>query len=226
MHLASIDILVRCPLFAQAEDDDLQALADASARRTYATGETLFLAGSLPEGLHVVARGRIGISVLSPGSGRELLLSVEHPYNAVAELPSFDGGPYPAHAEALEDSETVFILQADFERILHERPGLALLLLRTLGRRLRRLVGLVESLSFQEVIHRLAGHLADRAADEGVPFELDTNARMGALLGTVPELVSRNLARLHRSGVVELEGRRVVAVDRDALADLGEAAGR
>lgn len=225
VSLSPFDILARCPLFAQADQADLEALASIAQRRTFAAGQTLFLAGQPPEGLHVVVRGRVGIHVLSPESGRELVLTVEHPYNTVAELPSFDGGPYPANAQALEETETLFLEQRAFEGVLGRAPGLALLMLRTLGRRLRRLVGLVESLSFQEVIHRLAAYLGERA-EAGVPFQLDTNAHIAAFLGTVPELVSRNLARLHQSGAIELAGRQVVGVDREALAELAESAGR
>lgn len=225
VSFSSLDILARCPLFAQATDDDLNALAAIAQRRTFAAGQTLFLSGQHPEGLHIVVRGRVGIHVLSPATGREVVLTVEHPYNTVAELPSFDGGAYPANGQAMEDTETLFLEQQSLEAVLTHRSGLALLMLRTLGRRLRRLVGLVESLSFQEVIHRLASYLEEQAA-EGVPFQLDTNAHIAGYLGTVPELVSRNLARLHQSGAIVLEGREVVQVDRDALSDLAGSAGR
>lgn len=225
MPLSPLDILARCPLFAQAAEDDLEALAAIAQRRDFDAGQTLFLAGERPEGLHVVVRGRVGIHVLSPATGREVVLTVEHPYNTVAELPSFDGGAYPANGEALEDTETLFLEQREFEGVLGERSGLALLMLRTLGRRLRRLVGLVESLSFQEVVHRLASYLEERA-DAGTPFQLETNAHIAAYLGTVPELVSRNLARLHQSEAIELDGREVVRVDRGALSELARSAGR
>jgi CRP-like cAMP-binding protein len=112
------------------------------------------LQGNHPEGLHIVVSGRIKIFVLSPESGREVVLTTEHPYSAVAELPSLDGGTYPANAQALEDSRTLFLEQTAFLGVLRERPAISSHLIRTLGQRLRRLVGLVEQLSFQEVVHR------------------------------------------------------------------------
>lgn len=223
--MLDINVLARCPLFTQLSDNDLNALAATARRRSFGAGETLFLALQKPEGLHIVVSGRVKIFVLSPQSGREIILTVEHPYNAVAELPSFDGGTYPANAEALEPTETLFLEQAKLERVLVERPTIAVHLLKTLGRRLRRLVGLIEQLSFQEVVHRLAGHLLEQA-ESGVPFALETNASIASAIGTVPELVSRNLSRLHQSGAVTLEGRSVVYVDEPALRDLSERAGR
>jgi CRP-like cAMP-binding protein len=96
---------------------------------------------------------------------------------------------------------------------------------RTLGRRLRRLVGLIEQISFQEVIQRLAAYLLE-ASGAGVPFALDTNATIAARLGTVPELVSRNLSRLRQSGIISLNGRTVLWVDGVALGELARQAGR
>jgi CRP-like cAMP-binding protein len=214
--LEPTDVLVRCPPFAGLGDDDVRALAAIARWRRFERGAPLFHAGDLPEGLHVMAAGSCRIYVLSPRTGREIDLATERPYRTVAELPSFDGGPYPAHAQALEDATTLFIEQAAFDQLLLERPTLAVHLLRTMGARLRRLVGLVERLSFQEVVQRLAAHLLERAT-HGVPFALEANATIAAGIGTVPELVSRNLARLHQAGAIELDGRTVVRADLAAL---------
>ena len=212
-------------MFAELPDDDIEALARIAYRSRMERGQTVFLAGERADALRIVASGAVKIFVLSPQSGRELVLTVERPFSSVAELPSFDEGEYPASAEALEEGELLVLPDADLKRVLRERPDLALHLLRTLGRRLRRLVALVEQLSFQEVVQRLAGHLVERSRD-GVPFELETNGEIAARLGTVPELVSRNLSRLQNSGALAMQKRSVTAVDLDQLRALSETAGR
>lgn len=224
-NLGHADILVRCPLFAELDTADIEALAAIAGRRHFSTGQMLFMENSLPEGLHVVITGQVNIFVLSPESGREIILTAEHPYNAVAELPTLDGGSYPANAQAAEPTETLFLEQQAFLGVLRQRPEVSLHLVRTLGRRLRRLVGLIEQLSFQEVVHRLAGYLLEHA-EGGLPFELETNASIAAQLGTVPELVSRNLSRLQHSGTVRLAGRRVETINWPALQTMAESAGR
>jgi CRP-like cAMP-binding protein len=219
MPPTAAEILARCPLFAELDDGDLGALAAIAQRRSFEAGATLFLAHDLPEGMHVVVAGVVKVFVLSPETGREIVLTMEYPYATVAELASFDGGPYPAHAQATERTETLFLEAEAFERVLHERPIVTRYLLRRLGSRLRRLVGLIEQLSFQEVVHRLAGYLLERARD-GAPFTLETNAAIAAQVGTVAELVSRNLARLHTSGAITLDGRSVSAFDRERLTEM------
>jgi len=173
----------------------------------------------------VVVSGRVKVAVISPASGRETVLTMEHPYNAVAELVALDGGSYPAGAEAAEDSELLLLEQAGLQRVLLERPAVALHLIRMLGRRLRRLVNLIEAISFKEVVHRLASYLLEHAA-QGLPFTLDTNASIAAELGTVPELVSRNLSRLVAGDLIRMAGRSVTGLDREQLETLAKSAGR
>lgn len=223
MVFSDAQVLARSPLFAELADTDLHALAAIAVRRHLSAGEALFFAGEESHGLHIVVSGRVKVFVVSPGSGRELILTVDHPFNPVAELVALDGGTYPANAEALEDTELLVLEQVGFQAVLRERPDIALHLMRVLGRRLRRLVNLVEAISFQEVVHRLARYLLEQGA---LPFELDTNAGIAAELGTVPELVSRNLSRLVAGGVLSLNGRVVVELDRTQLQELAGSVGR
>lgn len=223
MALTDAEVLARSPLFAELAAEDLQALAEIAQRRRLSAGEALFFADDDAHGLHIVVSGSMKVFVVSPGTGRELILTVDHPYNAVAELVALDGGSYPANAEALEDTELLVLEQAAFQAVLLKRPDIALHLMRVLGGRLRRLVNLVEALSFQEVVHRLARYLLERAEP---PFELDTNAGIAAALGTVPELVSRNLSRLVASGAVRLQSRTVVELDEAQLQEMADSVSR
>jgi CRP/FNR family transcriptional regulator len=75
---------------------------------------------------------------------------------------------------------------------------------------------LVEDLSFSTVRGRLAAYLARVAREEGrqtsqgIEFELsENNEQLAARLGTVRELVSRNLGRLHNQGLIQMSRRTV-----------------
>lgn len=225
VSLSDAEILARCPLFAELEPEDVQALAAVAYRKTHAAGEELFLAGERARSLAVVVTGKVLIYLISPASGREVVLTVEHPHNSIAELVSLDGGSFPANARAVVESELLHLDQDGFEGVLVARPRIALHLLRTLGRRLRRLVALVEQISFKEVVQRLAADMLSEAR-AGLPFHLASNGEIAGRIGTVPELVSRNLARLHVSGAIELDGRQVRAVDVAQLTELASAASR
>jgi CRP/FNR family cyclic AMP-dependent transcriptional regulator len=215
-------ILKATPLFAALDDSELNALAARSGIRSYARGEVLFSEGEPCAGLYVVVSGRVRIFKTSM-NGREHVLAVEAPGASVAELPVFDGGNYPASGSAAEDTEALFISRADLRAICLEHPEVSLKMLQVVGGRLRRLVGIIEELSFTTVRHRMISWLLRAARTEGrktdrrVTFSLNVNHQeLASEIGTVRELVSRNLARLQAQSFIEMNGRDIT-IDREAL---------
>ncbi len=215
------------PLFAPLTETELDFLAGRSSLKPYSAGQLLFSEGDPCIGLYVVASGRVRIFKTS-ANGREHVLAIEGPGSSIAELPVFDGGNYPASAAALEPSELVFVSRQDFRAMCLEHPEVALKVLQVVGARLRRLVGIIEELSFTTVRHRLISWLLRQAKNEGrstprgVAFSLGaSHQELAAQIGTVRELVSRNLARLQAQGFIEINGREVVIADQEGLeADL------
>jgi CRP/FNR family cyclic AMP-dependent transcriptional regulator len=216
-----LSILNRVSLFADLSENELRALADRTSRRKSDAGELIFSEGDPCEGLYVVESGAVRIFKTS-ASGREQVLAVEGPGGIVAELPVFDGGPYPASGSSVRDSSLLFISKRDFRTICLENPEVSLKVLKSVGRRLRILVGLIEELSFTTVRHRL-GSLLVRLAREASPagsaasFTLPTNNELASQIGTVRELVSRNLSRFQADGLIRMDGKDVVVPDVAAL---------
>lgn len=216
-------VLRKTPLFASLTDDEMRALAARTARQRFQKDEQLFAEGDPCKGLYLVASGKIRIFKLSP-SGREQILAVEGPGSSFAELPVFDGGNYPAAASALEDTEALFISRKDFQNFCREHPDVGLKVIAVVGSRLRRLVGIIEELSFTTVRQRLIAVILRMAQEshtrskEGIHLELTKSHQdLAAELGTVRELVSRNLGRLQAEGFLDVEGRKIVIKDLAGL---------
>jgi CRP/FNR family transcriptional regulator len=220
-------MLKATPLFAALDESELTSLAARCGIQSFSAGQVLFSEGEACAGLYIVVSGRVRIFKISP-NGREQVLAIEGPGASVAELPVFDGGPYPASAAALEASELLFVSRSDLRAICLEKPEVALKLLQVVGARLRRLVGIIEELSFTTVRHRLISWLLRQAGSEGlqtergVVFSLNaSHQELAAQIGTVRELVSRNLARLQAQSFIEMNGRQITILDRAGLeADL------
>jgi CRP/FNR family transcriptional regulator, cyclic AMP receptor protein len=216
--------LKRAPMFAALTDTETQALAARTVVRSYSPGELLFSEGDPCAGLYLIASGRVRIYKASP-SGREQVLAVEGPGASIAELPVFDGGNYPASATALERADLLFVSRKDFRNVCLEHPEVALKVLQVVGGRLRRLVGIIEELSFTTVRHRLISWLLRQAKTEGncgpVVLLSTSQQELASQIGTVRELVSRNLARLQAQGLIRITGREVTILDQAGLeADL------
>src|SRR3974390_3952487 len=227
---AITQVLAKVALFAGLSESEIAFLAQRAVSRRFSAGELVFSEGEPCVGLYVVQSGHIRIFKSSAG-GREQVLSIEGPGSSVAELPVFDGGNYPASVVAIDDATLLFISKQDFQTLCLTHPQVALKVLRVVGARLRRLVGIIEELSFTTVRHRLAAFLLRLAQKEGrsvaagVEVVLPANNQeLAAQIGTVRELVSRNLSRLQAEGVLKIDGRSVVIRDLKSLeADLESA---
>ncbi len=215
--------LAQVPIFAGLSPAELAFLTLHAVVRHYGPGEMVFSEGDPCAGLYVVEQGHIRIFKMSRG-GREQVLSIDGPGSSIAEIPVFDGGPYPASASAIENASLLFVGKDDFQALCLTHPQVALKVLRVVGARLRRLVGIIEELSFTTVRDRLASfllRLAQREGTntaEGIEVVLPgSHQELASQIGTVRELVSRNLSRFQAEGLVRLQGRNVVICDWKAL---------
>lgn len=217
-----VETIARVPLFSDLADTELKLIVARAISRRYLASEAIFSEGEPCSGLYVVEKGHVRV-FKSSQDGREQVLAIEGPASSVAELPVFDGGSYPASASAVDEAELLFISKEDFQALCLENPKVALKVLRVVSRRLRGLVSMIEQLSFMTVRHRLAALLLRMAktgkpTKEGIAFELSaSNQELAAQIGTVRELVSRNLSQLQDEGLLHLHGRTILIPDIRAL---------
>ena len=214
-------LLKASALFAALTEAEIEFLAARTRVRSVSAGELLFSEGEPCTGFYIIAAGRVRIFKTSV-NGREHVLAIEGAGSSIAEIPVFDGGPYPASCAALEPSELLSISRQDFQAMCLEHPEIALKVLQVVGGRLRRLVAIIEELSFTTVRHRLISWLLRRTRAEGAVFPLGvSHQELASQIGTVRELVSRNIARLQAQGLIEMSGRDVKVLDLEGLeADL------
>ena len=209
--------LATIPLFRGLEEAELQALAQRAMERRFAAGETLFWEGEPCEGIFLIVEGSVKI-FKTAASGREMMLALETAPATVAELPLFDGGSYPASVRAVTAAKTLFIEKNSFQQVCRQYPEVALKILAVIGGRLRHLVGVVESMTFS-VTQRLARMLLAASREAGAnEFDLpQTHQELASRLGTVREVVTRNLARFRAAGLIRVEERHVCILDRAGL---------
>jgi CRP/FNR family transcriptional regulator len=212
---AQLAILKRVQLFSSLSEAELSFLTSHLLPRKYTAGEMVFSEGDPCAGLYVVQSGNVRIYKAS-AAGREQVLSIDGPGSSIAELPVFDGGSYPASAQALNDSTLLFFSREDFQKLCLLHPEVALKVLRVIGGRLRRLVGIIEELSFTTVRHRLIallvrlGKSAPGGNGDSVSLTVPANnSELAAQIGTVRELVSRNLSRLQSEGLITVDNREL-----------------
>jgi CRP/FNR family transcriptional regulator len=217
-----LEVLRGVPFLRPLDEETLREVDARCSEKIYLKNETLFLEGDPPKGLFVIREGSVKIYKIGE-TGREQILEIEGPGRSVAELPLFDGQPYPASCAAIEDSILLVMPARDFHALVERHPALSRAIIASLSQRLRRMVRLVQQLSLEDVRGRLA-HLLLELAGPADHVDLPwTQQELASRIGTVREIVSRTLTRMAQEGIVRIEGRRIHLLDRARLRSGGGA---
>lgn len=208
-----IALLRASPYFAAAPAEIIERIAKASSARRYDAGQRIFIEGEA-EGsaaLHFVVEGTIRIYKVS-GEGREQVLRLMRPGDSFADVAAFDGGAYPANADALEPAILLIVPRDVLWAAMTEHPEIALGAVSIMAARLRHMTGLVEDLSLRRVTSRVAKYLL---TDDRRPML--NQSQLAAVLGTSREMVNRSLHQLADSGAIDIDGSRITIRDRAKL---------
>jgi CRP-like cAMP-binding protein len=218
-----IAALRRLPLFTDLSEEQLNGVAAQAALRHYEPPQTIFAEGDACQELFIVKEGSVRI-FKTAANGREQLLSIERAGSSLSEIPVFDNDCYPVSAEAVTQTVLIRLDAAAFRGICLQQPDVALKVIKVLAHRLRRMGSLVEDLSFTTVRGRLITHLLQlaqsksRESSSAIEFTLsENNEELASRLGTVRELISRNMGRLHNEGLIHIQRRKVAVPNLKAL---------
>jgi CRP/FNR family transcriptional regulator len=210
---AIVAALRQCRLFADLQADDLETVADGSATRSLAKGETLFREGDPAEGFYVMRSGSVSIVRHTP-DGREQIICVFQPPESFAEVTLATIDSYPATAVALEPSQVILVRKATFRDLIFRKPELSLRMLASMSVHLKYLVQLLQDLKGRQVEARLADFLLRQspAAAAGCPAVIElkvTKKILAGQLGVTSETLSRTLARFRDEKLIKVAGPRV-----------------
>lgn len=214
--------LATVPLFHGLTPAQYDELAMIATDQTVRKGQSIFAEGDPGNGFYVVGSGLVKIYKLSL-EGKEQILHLFGPGEPFAEAAVFTGSSFPAHAMALEESRVFFFPRQAFIELIRQNPDLAMNMMAALSMRLKKFAHLIENLSLKEVPGRLAAHLLFLSEQQG---DTDTVAlpvsktQLASLLGTIPETLSRMLAKLAKQGYLAINGPQITILQRDRLEDL------
>jgi CRP/FNR family transcriptional regulator, dissimilatory nitrate respiration regulator len=219
-----LQIISDVPLFNGLPKDQLNELRQIAVDRFYDKGKTIFFEGDPCDGFYIIADGRVKIYKLS-FDGKEHILHIYGPGNPFGEVPVFAGKKFPANAQTLLKSHLLFFPRTAFIDLISQNPSLSLNMLAVLSMRLRQFTVQIENLSLKEVPGRLASYLLYLAKEQGgsdTVMLTISKGQLASLLGTIPETLSRILAKMNKQRLVETSGRDIKLLDIEGLKDLAE----
>jgi CRP/FNR family transcriptional regulator len=201
-----ISTLRTLAVFRGASETGLKALAESGVELRFDTGEALFREGTQVRGWWVVLAGNVRVV---RGAGSRLhVVHAEGTGGTLGEVPLFTNDPHPATGIATEPTTCLLWTRSALESALARDASLAFIIFRRLALRVQALVKRLDQRSAQSVQARLAEYLANlpRSAKDGSVSIGMTQRSLAEELGTVREVVGRELRALCRRGFIASRG--------------------
>jgi CRP/FNR family transcriptional regulator len=207
------------PLFANLPEKALKLIDDILIEREFSRGKTIFSEGTESVGFYIIINGRVKVYKLS-AEGKEQILHIIGEKELLGAVSAFAGGPYPAHAEAMEKGSALFFPRKEFLSLIQKEPSIVLNMMANLALRLHHFTRMIEDLSLKEVPGRLAAYLL-YLCEKGEcrdTVEMDiSKGQLASFLGTIPETLSRILKKMSKKGILEVSGRKIKLLNKEAL---------
>lgn len=211
------------PYFAALTPEEASVVAADVLVQRFVAREMITVAGEDPKGLYFIRKGAVRVYRMS-SNGREQALRIASEGDTFGEVPVFDGQPMPAYVEAMKASEILLVPSGLLKDVVRRHPEVSIALLGIFARRIRMFVELVEQLSLQTVETRLARYLFQLARVEGIDREGHVVVKreltvqdLATLLGSVREVVARQLRSLEDDGVIRVERKEITILNMEGL---------
>ena len=209
--------------------DGCRALfADARPVR-FDAGQTIFAAGENGTSVLLIELGRVEISNTSI-SGRKSVLAHMGPGEILGEIAALDGGPRSADAVAATAVSGLVLARENVLAFIAARRDFAQAVIVELCRKVRNASDMFQTQSIIEGEPRLARGLLKLFDKWGTPAtegtavlaERFSQQDIGEFSGLARENVNRQIKAWTEAGILRVEGRHLVLLDRPALEYLAE----
>lgn len=207
---------------------DLERLAADVVERVYRKGHRFYFAGDPPTYVFIVKSGLVALTD-QDDRGHVYATMTYSPGDVLGVAATVLNIPHTVTPIAMVDTAALLLNAASFNALYHRLPALAHKVVRELHEILRRAEKATISFARTHVPGRVAALLLESSAkvsgspEDEVEIELTfSHQELAILLGTTRETITRVLARMSRTGVIAIQGRRVRIVRPDWLRRLAE----
>ncbi|MBB4303807.1 CRP/FNR family transcriptional regulator [Rhodobium orientis] len=209
------DWVAAFPALVQLDAPARAALSAAGQRMTLPPGAEVFAPGDPCRAWLLVESGSVRVQMTSD-TGREVVLYRVGPTESCILTTACLLGEELYSATGIVETETVGIAVGvgAFRRLLEDSAGFRDLVFAGFGRRFTDILMRLEDVAFHRLDIRLARLLLARAADGSVDA---THQDIAVELGSVREVVSRQLKTLERDGLIQLDRGRIEIRDPAGL---------
>lgn len=214
------DLLKQYPLLHVLSSEELEEVVHLTRMQSIKKDAYLYHEGESSNKLYFVIEGWFKAEKISR-DGRQQTLRFIGPGEMINELAVFSNESNAVTVVAMEDSLIFYLMKRDVEAWLQSHPKFSKAVIESLAKRIQHLLDHVEDLSLHTVEERLARFLLAESTGDVWERQLwITQSEIAARLGTVLDVVNRNLQKLVKDGVIEIHREKITIIDRARLAEI------
>ncbi len=218
METVKLEALSEIVIFQDLSDQEMEEMDRSTTMSTCEPGRVFYGPDEAGEVLFLLKKGRVQLYRLSP-EGKKLVVAVLDKGAIFGEMSLVGQGMHNTFAEAVDECTLCVMSRMDVERIVEEKPQVALRFLESMAIRLRETEAKLEDLAFKSIPVRLEALLQDLAGESnsGDTIEGYTHQDLAEMLGTYRETATQTLNEFNSHGWVEIGRKRSRLVDPSAL---------
>ncbi|MCL4474696.1 MAG: Crp/Fnr family transcriptional regulator [Nitrospirae bacterium] len=215
--------LDRIDILKELSEEDRAFLTKNAIKKYYEKGCCIFSSGDPGNRIFLIQEGVVKIYDLAE-SGKESIFWFRYQGEFFGLAEAFGGEDRMCFAEAVEPTSIFVIRREVFEELLKRNPKIALIVIKILAARMRRLGEALKALHFQDLRGRLAQLLLSLGDVCGVEMggkimieRKFTHQELADMIGATRQRVTEALNNLVKDGLIQCDGKKVMLLDQKRL---------
>jgi CRP-like cAMP-binding protein len=209
-------------VFQDLSPREMQELNRIITMSTVPRGRVFYRPEEPGEVLFILKEGRVQLYRISP-EGKKLVITTLGPHTLFGEMALLGTKMHNTFAEAIDDCLICVMSRTDLERLILNKPQVALRILEVTGKRLREAEERLENMAFKGIPARLASLLLRLAEEQGNDEIAGlTHQDLAESVGTYRETATQVLNDLKAQGLIEIGRKRIKVLDTPRLSEIAE----
>lgn len=209
-------------VFQDLSPREMEELNRITTMSTVPRGRVFYRPEETSEVLFILKEGRVQLYRISP-EGKKLVITTLGPHTLFGEMALLGTKMHNTFAEAVEDCLICVMSRTDLERLILNKPQVALRILEITGKRLREAEERLENMAFKGIPARLASMLLRLAEEQGNESIMGlTHQDLAESVGTYRETATQVLNDLKSSGLIDIGRKRITILDKNRLTEVAE----
>ncbi|MCT8975338.1 Crp/Fnr family transcriptional regulator [Clostridium sp. CX1] len=222
MNKVTIEDLNQIEIFKDIDTSTLEMMVSKAIKLKINKGEMLFYERQEVENIYLILKGKMTM-FRSSEEGQKRVIYILSDGQFINEV-IFDELPASINCEAFEETFVLSFFRKDLLEIMSKDFKLTRVIINSMAKKIRRLYRQLKNSVPIKIDKKLAAKLWKLSKDYGIDTEngvlINLNISityLADMLGSTRETISRCIRTLEKSGMIKMEGKKILVKNPDEL---------